>query len=788
MLLGLLRERFAAPVRNFSSSSQAWKKARSGRGRARKSPATLLRLHAEGKLKGAEAATAAKLLAEKSNTSVEATNERTGIKSLTLGEARNIIRSLEAARPRNAYELHIVTNVPSNQTNAFRGRIVFPKEPRIKGEVVLVFAEQGTDAAAAAHKSAEELQTSGSSTQLIIGGSEMIADAASGRVPAYTRVLSTAALLPSLSRALARTLGPRGLMPSAKRGTVVEDGEEMQNAIRNLLTGVDWRGDRNGVVRGAVGRIAFSEEDLRKNVETLLDAVIEKAVSGLGGTKTSAHVIAGYSRDTEAVDASGQKTLTRTPGAMKRAGKSDPQHTKALKNPKQSIVFSISMKSAIALGVFLAAAATVLLGFATFCTPVFHKLWLLETTFPQQQIHWGTLGYEARNLFTPRHLGYPRTFGLAALTFLLALAGFFAPVVVGSIIVLLSLLACAVAITAFVIVIVVYFILKRHFKNDATSFKFGTAFWLTVAAAIALLLASMLFGLGCCCSIGRGRRRKEHYSDDAAMYNRMFVPEHEPMPTADERINMDHMEPPVQQPTQTVAYNQPKTSPYESSAVATGQNNYYSSPQDTYNDRSGLSVVPQHNTSENSQSVIVPITDRSQQTKGTGLTSESETPQETFNSRRSTGPTSSHLHSIDGSEYDDAATAPTHLGNDATTTGTGYDNASPATTGYGNASSTTRATDSSAGNNTVAIPRDATNTVGIPASRIGAYDPEPALPSHLRSTNTASQQSRDSWFLPGSTSATSPASRTNDSGLPSYLSGNTNTNTYPQEKRSGALS
>ncbi|WFD42330.1 hypothetical protein MPSI1_000972 [Malassezia psittaci] len=482
------------------------------------------------------------------------------------------------------------------------------------------------------------------------------------------------------------------------------------------------------------------------------------------------------------------------------------------------------MKSAIALGVFLAAAATVLLGFATFCTPVFHKLWLLETTFPQQQVHWGTLGYEARNLFTPRHLGYPRNFsgltpyivpqsvhvlsyvfvlfpiafGLAALTFLLALAGLFAPVVVGSIVVLLSLLAAAVAITAFVIVIVVYFILKRHFKNDATSFKFGTAFWLTVAAAIALLLASMLFGLGCCCSIGRGRRRKEHYNDDAAMYNRMFVPEHEPMPTADERINMDQMEPPVQQPAQTVAYNQPKTSPYESSAVATGRNNYYSSPQDTYNERPGLSTVPQNTSSETSQSVIVPITDRSQQTRGTGLTSETNSPQETYNARRSIGPTSSHMHSVDGSEYDDAVTAPTHLGNDATTTGTGYGNSTSATTGYGNSSlgttgygnssSTTRGTDSSAPSGTVAIPRDATNTVGIPASRIGAYDPEPALPSHLRSTNTATQQSRDSWFLPGTTSTTSPTSRTNDSGLPSYLSGSTSTNAYPQEKRSGALS
>lgn len=211
-----------------------------------------------------------------------------------------------------------MTNVPSNQTNAFRGRIIYPKEPRIKGEVVLVFAEQGTDAAAAAHRAAEQLAAANSSTRLVIGGSEMIGDAASGRVPPYTRVLCTTAMLPSLSKALARTLGPKGLMPSVKRGTAVEDGEEMQKAVEELVAGVDWRGDRAGVVRGAVGRIAFNEEDLRSNVQALLDAVITKAVSGLAGTKTSAHVVAGYARDTETTDEKGNKIAKRTPGALKR--------------------------------------------------------------------------------------------------------------------------------------------------------------------------------------------------------------------------------------------------------------------------------------------------------------------------------------------------------------------------------------------------------------------------------------------------------------------------------------
>lgn len=66
------------------------------------------------------------------------------------------------------------------------------------------------------------------------------------------------------------------------------------------------------------------------------------------------------------------------------------------------------MKSPTALGVFLAGAATVLLGFVTFCTPVFEKLWLLEAVLPQGKAHFGVLGYKVRDAVTSMHLGYPR--------------------------------------------------------------------------------------------------------------------------------------------------------------------------------------------------------------------------------------------------------------------------------------------------------------------------------------------------------------------------------------------
>ncbi|WFD18080.1 hypothetical protein MCAP1_000292 [Malassezia caprae] len=307
-------------VRAIHASACVSKKSAPSLGKARKSPKTLLRLYAEGKLKGAEAAKAAALM----EASAGATESGPAVQkkqddSVSLTEARHILRSVEAARPRNAYELHIVTTVPPNQTNAFRGRIVYPKDPRIKGETALVFADQGTEAAQAAEQAAAQLRESGSSMRLVIGGHEMISETASGRVPPFTRVLCTSALLPSLSRTLARTLGPKGLMPSAKRGTVVEDGEEMQRAIEQLLSGVDWRGDRLGVVRGAVGRISFTDAELRANVHALLDSVIARAAGGLAGTKVSAKVVAGYARDLTREDADGKPLMHRGPSPLKRA-------------------------------------------------------------------------------------------------------------------------------------------------------------------------------------------------------------------------------------------------------------------------------------------------------------------------------------------------------------------------------------------------------------------------------------------------------------------------------------
>lgn len=136
----------------------------------------------------------------------------------------------------------------SHQANALRGRLALPKDARTKAERLLIFAEDGSEASDAAKRAAAKEPGS-----MVVGGAEMVQDVVEGRGAAsgdFTKVLATPGLLPLVSRSLARSLGPRGLMPSAKRGTVAQGSREMEQAIIQAKGAMDWRGDRNGVVRG----------------------------------------------------------------------------------------------------------------------------------------------------------------------------------------------------------------------------------------------------------------------------------------------------------------------------------------------------------------------------------------------------------------------------------------------------------------------------------------------------------------------------------------------------------
>ncbi|CUA76273.1 50S ribosomal protein L1 [Thermus thermophilus HB8] [Rhizoctonia solani] len=176
--------------------------------------------------------------------------------AMPIVEAARVLQSVEVGRPLSAYELHIKTQFTRGQA-PLRGRIALPRDPRTRGETVLVFAEG---------KAAQDAREAGAAH---VGGEELIPKVLDGTLKP-TKVICTPSLIGPITPKLARFLGPKGLMPVAKRGTVTED---VIAAVREAKGMLEWKGDKFGYVRAAVGRIHFPVDDVENNVRTFLQTV-----------------------------------------------------------------------------------------------------------------------------------------------------------------------------------------------------------------------------------------------------------------------------------------------------------------------------------------------------------------------------------------------------------------------------------------------------------------------------------------------------------------------------------
>jgi large subunit ribosomal protein L1 len=95
--------------------------------------------------------------------------------------------------------------------------------------------------------------------------------------------LATQDMMGQVSR-LGKVLGPRGLMPTPKAGTVVTAGQDVGAAVREFKAGkVEYRTDKGGNVHAGVGKISFKEEQLADNIQTFVDAIRAAKPSSVKG-------------------------------------------------------------------------------------------------------------------------------------------------------------------------------------------------------------------------------------------------------------------------------------------------------------------------------------------------------------------------------------------------------------------------------------------------------------------------------------------------------------------------
>ena len=101
----------------------------------------------------------------------------------------------------------------------------------------------------------------------VVGGEELIDAVAAGNIN-FDRVIATPDMMPKMSK-IARVLGPKGLMPNPKLGTVTNNGAD---AVATAKAGqIEYRAEKKGIIHAGIGKMSFATEKLVENANALID-------------------------------------------------------------------------------------------------------------------------------------------------------------------------------------------------------------------------------------------------------------------------------------------------------------------------------------------------------------------------------------------------------------------------------------------------------------------------------------------------------------------------------------
>ncbi|MDQ3149912.1 MAG: 50S ribosomal protein L1 [Chloroflexota bacterium] len=185
-----------------------------------------------------------------------------------IGEAAELLPKLSLSKFDGTVELHLRLGIdPRHADQLVRGTVVLPHGT---GRVtrVIVFA-QGENAQVALRAGADD-----------VGSDDLVKKIDDGWFE-FDVAIATPDMMGTVGR-LGKKLGPRGLMPNPKSGTVTFD---IERAVSEIKSGrVEFKVDRAGIVHVPIGKASFAPDHLAANVATLVDAVQRAKPSGAKGT------------------------------------------------------------------------------------------------------------------------------------------------------------------------------------------------------------------------------------------------------------------------------------------------------------------------------------------------------------------------------------------------------------------------------------------------------------------------------------------------------------------------
>ena len=199
-------------------------------------------------------------MAHKPGKQYQAAQKQVQAKDYLLEEAMPLLKKIKFAKFDETVEVHMRLGVdPKHADQMVRGTVLMPNGLG-KSKKVLVIAS-GDKQREATEAGAD-----------FVGGDDMVNKIQSESWTDYDAVIATPDMMRSVGK-LGKILGPRGLMPNPKTGTVTVD---VAKAIKEIKAGkVEFRVDKTGIIHAPVGKVSFAAEKLVENAASLISAVIK---------------------------------------------------------------------------------------------------------------------------------------------------------------------------------------------------------------------------------------------------------------------------------------------------------------------------------------------------------------------------------------------------------------------------------------------------------------------------------------------------------------------------------
>jgi large subunit ribosomal protein L1 len=182
-------------------------------------------------------------------------------------EALGLVKANATAKFDETVEIALNLGVdPRHADQMVRGVVSLPKGT-------------GTDVRVAVFAKGDKAEEAKKAGAEVVGAEDLMEQIQSGKID-FERVIATPDMMGVVGR-LGKVLGPKGLMPNPKLGTVTMD---VAKAVTDAKSGqVEFRTEKAGIIHGRIGKASFAEADLKANFDAFMDAIIKARPSGAKG-------------------------------------------------------------------------------------------------------------------------------------------------------------------------------------------------------------------------------------------------------------------------------------------------------------------------------------------------------------------------------------------------------------------------------------------------------------------------------------------------------------------------